>query len=75
MAFSNRPWYLIDTQETGANKKLIMVKFNYRLGIHGFLCLGREDVPGNGGNLEDDTLEGFSAESASVVLPVYTSRT
>ncbi|CAH0600390.1 unnamed protein product [Chrysodeixis includens] len=31
------------------NKDIILVNFNYRLGIHGFLCLGTEDVPGNAG--------------------------
>ncbi|XP_045508088.1 uncharacterized protein LOC123703929 [Colias croceus] len=31
------------------SKKLIAVTFNYRLGAHGFLCLGTEDVPGNAG--------------------------
>ncbi|XP_075984523.1 juvenile hormone esterase-like [Anticarsia gemmatalis] len=31
------------------NKDIIIVTFNYRLGIHGFLCLGTEDVPGNAG--------------------------
>ncbi|CAH0600384.1 unnamed protein product [Chrysodeixis includens] len=30
-------------------KDFILVTFNYRLGIHGFLCLGTEDVPGNAG--------------------------
>ncbi|XP_026485189.2 cholinesterase 1-like isoform X1 [Vanessa tameamea] len=30
-------------------KKIIVVTFNYRLGVHGFLCLGTEDVPGNAG--------------------------
>nr|ADE05556.1 carboxylesterase [Helicoverpa armigera] len=30
-------------------KDFIMVSFNYRLGIHGFLCLGTEDAPGNAG--------------------------
>lgn len=28
---------------------MIFITFNYRLGIHGFLCLGTEDVPGNAG--------------------------
>ncbi|XP_026323536.1 esterase FE4-like [Hyposmocoma kahamanoa] len=31
------------------SKKVIAVTFNYRLGVHGFLCLGTEDVPGNAG--------------------------
>ncbi|XP_026726284.1 uncharacterized protein LOC113492805 [Trichoplusia ni] len=31
------------------NKDMILVNFNYRLGIHGFLCLGTEDIPGNAG--------------------------
>ncbi|XP_075984481.1 carboxylic ester hydrolase-like [Anticarsia gemmatalis] len=30
-------------------KDIIVVNFNYRLGIHGFLCLGTEDAPGNAG--------------------------
>ncbi|KAJ8733881.1 hypothetical protein PYW07_014432 [Mythimna separata] len=30
-------------------KDVIMVTFNYRLGVHGFLCLGTEDIPGNAG--------------------------
>ncbi|CAG4963472.1 unnamed protein product [Parnassius apollo] len=28
---------------------IIIVNFNYRLSVHGFLCLGTEDVPGNAG--------------------------
>ncbi|CAH2099669.1 unnamed protein product [Euphydryas editha] len=31
------------------SKKVITVTFNYRLGAHGFLCLGTKDVPGNAG--------------------------
>ncbi|XP_049887139.1 juvenile hormone esterase-like [Pectinophora gossypiella] len=31
------------------SKKVIVVNFNYRLGAHGFLCLGTPDVPGNAG--------------------------
>ncbi|KAH9634200.1 hypothetical protein HF086_001402 [Spodoptera exigua] len=30
-------------------KKMISVSFNYRLGVHGFLCLGTEAAPGNAG--------------------------
>ncbi|GBP72730.1 Esterase B1 [Eumeta japonica] len=28
---------------------IVVVNFNYRLGLHGFLCLGTEDAPGNAG--------------------------
>ncbi|XP_063534741.1 esterase FE4-like [Cydia strobilella] len=31
------------------SKKIVAVNFNYRLGIHGFLCLGTEGAPGNAG--------------------------
>lgn len=31
------------------SKKVIVVTFNYRLGIHGFLCLGTQRAPGNAG--------------------------
>ncbi|CAH0406090.1 unnamed protein product [Chilo suppressalis] len=31
------------------SKKIIAITFNYRLGAHGFLCLGTKDVPGNAG--------------------------
>ncbi|CAG9782831.1 unnamed protein product [Diatraea saccharalis] len=30
-------------------KEIIAVTFNYRLGAHGFLCLGTDDIPGNAG--------------------------
>lgn len=30
-------------------KRIIVVTFNYRLGIVGFLCLGTKDIPGNAG--------------------------
>ncbi|XP_028177098.1 juvenile hormone esterase-like [Ostrinia furnacalis] len=32
-----------------SDKNIIVVTFNYRLGVHGFLCLGTEDAPGNAG--------------------------
>nr|QLI62127.1 carboxylesterase 15 [Streltzoviella insularis] len=31
------------------SKRIVAVTFNYRLGVHGFLCLGTEDAPGNAG--------------------------
>ncbi|KAL0895516.1 hypothetical protein ABMA27_011625 [Loxostege sticticalis] len=31
------------------SKKVVVVTFNYRLGIHGFLCLGTDRAPGNAG--------------------------
>lgn len=31
------------------SKPVIIVTFNYRLGVHGFLCLGTEGAPGNAG--------------------------
>lgn len=31
------------------SKKIVAVTFNYRLGIHGFLCLGTKVAPGNAG--------------------------
>ncbi|KAJ8733888.1 hypothetical protein PYW07_014439 [Mythimna separata] len=31
------------------SKKVIIVNFNYRIGVHGFLCLGSKDAPGNAG--------------------------
>lgn len=30
-------------------KSMVFVTFNYRLGAHGFLCLGTKDAPGNAG--------------------------
>ena len=29
------------------SKRVLIVNFNYRLGPHGFLCLGTKDIPGN----------------------------
>nr|XP_034833652.1 esterase FE4-like [Maniola hyperantus] len=31
------------------SEKVIVVTFNYRVGAHGFLCLGTENIPGNAG--------------------------
>ncbi|XP_075984498.1 para-nitrobenzyl esterase-like [Anticarsia gemmatalis] len=31
------------------DRDIVVVTFNYRLGIRGFLCLGTEDAPGNAG--------------------------
>ena len=31
------------------SKKVLILNFNYRVGAHGFLCLGTKDIPGNAG--------------------------
>lgn len=40
---------LFKTKRFLDKKDMIVVTFNYRLGIHGFLCLGTDNVPGNAG--------------------------
>ncbi|CAH2099671.1 unnamed protein product [Euphydryas editha] len=40
---------LLTPKKLVKSKKVIVVTFNYRLGAHGFLCLGTEDIPGNAG--------------------------
>ncbi|XP_050350735.1 cholinesterase 1-like [Nymphalis io] len=40
---------LITPKKLVNSKRIIAVTFNYRLGPHGFLCLGTEDAPGNAG--------------------------
>lgn len=40
---------LIKPKNIVNSKKVIVVTFNYRLGAHGFLCLGTKDAPGNAG--------------------------
>ncbi|XP_041973805.1 cholinesterase 1-like [Aricia agestis] len=40
---------MIDPREMVNSKKILLVTFNYRLGFHGFLCLGTEAAPGNAG--------------------------
>ncbi|KAI5642281.1 carboxylesterase family domain-containing protein [Phthorimaea operculella] len=41
--------YFTPIEMVRRDQKLIYVSFNYRLGVHGFLCLGTPDVPGNAG--------------------------
>lgn len=38
------------------SKNIIYITFNYRLGAHGFLCLGTKDIPGNAGMKDQVTL-------------------
>ncbi|KAL0810967.1 hypothetical protein ABMA28_010261 [Loxostege sticticalis] len=40
---SGTPKQLVNSQ------RIIVVSFNYRVGPHGFLCLGTKDIPGNAG--------------------------
>lgn len=40
---------MFDPKGLVKSKKIVAISFNYRLGIHGFLCLGTEGAPGNAG--------------------------
>nr|XP_032514296.1 esterase FE4-like isoform X1 [Danaus plexippus plexippus] len=40
---------LLTPKELVSSQNVLAVTFNYRLGAHGFLCLGTKDVPGNAG--------------------------
>ncbi|CAH2229602.1 jg27434 [Pararge aegeria aegeria] len=40
---------IVTPKKIVGSKDIIVVTFNYRLGAHGFLCLGTNDVPGNAG--------------------------
>ncbi|XP_061382778.1 esterase FE4-like [Danaus plexippus] len=40
---------LLTPKELVSSQTVLAVTFNYRLGAHGFLCLGTKDVPGNAG--------------------------
>ncbi|CAH0698879.1 unnamed protein product [Spodoptera exigua] len=48
-AFQNGHGLSAQYKELVQTKKLIAVSFNYRIGVHGFLCLGTEGAPGNAG--------------------------
>ncbi|KAL4705267.1 hypothetical protein ACJJTC_010286 [Scirpophaga incertulas] len=51
-------------------ENIIAVTFNYRLGIHGFLCLGTEKVPGNAGL--KDMIALLNSGSSSIELLLLT---
>ncbi|XP_063890931.1 carboxylic ester hydrolase isoform X12 [Helicoverpa armigera] len=63
------------------SKDFIMVTFNYRVGIHGFLCLGTEDVPGNAGMKDQvallrwvkDNIANFGGDPNKVTLAGYSA--
>ncbi|XP_013201150.1 para-nitrobenzyl esterase [Amyelois transitella] len=40
---------IVEVKNFVATRKHIAVTFNFRVGIHGFLCLGTENIPGNAG--------------------------
>lgn len=62
-------------------KYFIMVTFNYRLGIHGFLCLGTKDIPGNAGMKDQlallrwvqKNIGSFSGNPDDVTLPGFSA--
>lgn len=57
-------------------KQVIVVTFNARLGVHGFLCLGTRDIPGNAGMKDQvallrwvrDNIYSFGGNPNEVVL-------
>nr|UXP71939.1 esterase [Manduca sexta] len=57
-------------------KNIIVVTFNYRLGVHGFLCLGTKDIPGNAGMKDQvallrwvkDNIQAFGGNPNDVTL-------
>ncbi|KAL4705254.1 hypothetical protein ACJJTC_010273 [Scirpophaga incertulas] len=70
-----RPKKLVQTQN------VVAVTFNYRIGVHGFLCLGTEGAPGNAG-LKDQiallrwvkaNIAGFGGNPNDVVLDGYSA--
>ncbi|GBP31684.1 Esterase FE4 [Eumeta japonica] len=68
------PYHLVE-------KDIVAVTFNYRLGVHGFLCLGTESVPGNAG-LKDqlialrwvkNNIEAFGGNPDDITLAGYSA--
>ncbi|XP_045503698.1 para-nitrobenzyl esterase-like [Colias croceus] len=58
------------------SKEIIVVTFNYRVGVHGFLCLGTETAPGNAGMKDQvallrwvqENIEYFGGNPADVTI-------
>ncbi|CAH4030855.1 unnamed protein product [Pieris brassicae] len=63
------------------SKDVIVVTFNYRLGAHGFLCLGTEDIPGNAGMKDQvallrwvkENIGNFGGDPEEVTLAGYSA--
>nr|XP_026485192.1 esterase 6-like isoform X1 [Vanessa tameamea] len=63
------------------SKEIIQVSFNHRLGVHGFLCLGTKDVPGNAGMKDQvallrwikNNIENFGGNPDEITLSGYNS--
>lgn len=63
------------------SKDLVLVTFNYRLGAHGFLCLGTDDVPGNSGMKDQvallrwvqENIANFGGNSEDVTIAGYSA--
>ncbi|CAK1548592.1 unnamed protein product [Leptosia nina] len=62
-------------------KDLVVVTFNYRLGPHGFLCLGTDDIPGNAGMKDQvallrwvkDNIANFGGNPNDVTIAGYSA--
>ncbi|GBP34420.1 Esterase FE4 [Eumeta japonica] len=71
---SGIPYSLVD-------RDIIVVTFNYRVGVHGFLCLNTENVPGNAGLKDQITalrwiknnIEAFGGNPHDITLSGYSA--
>ncbi|GBP34416.1 Esterase FE4 [Eumeta japonica] len=71
---SGIPYNLVD-------RDIIVVTFNYRVGVHGFLCLNTENVPGNAGLKDQITalrwiknnIEAFGGNPHDITLSGYSA--
>ncbi|CAF4915611.1 unnamed protein product [Pieris macdunnoughi] len=60
---------------------IIVVTFNYRLGAHGFLCMGTDDIPGNAGMKDQvallrwvkENIANFGGDSDDVTIAGYSA--
>lgn len=72
---------LFTPKKVVSSKRVIAVTFNYRLGAHGFLCLGTKDVPGNAGMKDqvallrwvEENIDSFGGNPHDVTISGYSA--